>query len=136
MTSLGVKCSEGFNGGLSQSFMLEVRDMNTQVINIFRLLFARKDNRRDMRYTYEIHPIVSSNSRIVLQEIKANYSSPVARFAVSNLHPGNLYILSIYAFNGKGRSEPAVLQAAMLRLPEKQLTSEKGEYTASTLICR
>lgn len=40
MTSLGVKCSEGFNGGLSQSFMLEVRDMNTQVIYIFRLLFA------------------------------------------------------------------------------------------------
>lgn len=72
----------------------------------------------------------------MLQEIKANYSSPVARFAVSGLHPGNLYILSIYAFNGKGRSEPAVLQAAMLRLPEKQLTSEKGEYTASILIYR
>lgn len=73
----------------------------------------------------------------MLQEIKANYSSPVARFAVSNLHPGNLYILSIYAFNGKGRSEPAVIQAAMLRLPEKQLTSEKGEYyTASTHIYR
>lgn len=31
MTSLGVRCSEGFNGGLAQSFMLEVRDMNTQV---------------------------------------------------------------------------------------------------------
>lgn len=32
MTSLGIRCLEGFNGGLTQSFMLEVRDMSTQVI--------------------------------------------------------------------------------------------------------
>lgn len=51
MTSLGVKCSEGFNGGLSQSFMLEVRDMNTQVIYIFRLLFAHTNNHRDNRFS-------------------------------------------------------------------------------------
>lgn len=31
MTSLGLKCLEGFNGGLTQSFMLEVRELNTQV---------------------------------------------------------------------------------------------------------
>lgn len=31
MTSLGIRCLEGFNGGLTQSFMLEVRDMSTQV---------------------------------------------------------------------------------------------------------
>lgn len=31
MTSLGIRCIEGFNGGLAQSFMLEVRDMSTQV---------------------------------------------------------------------------------------------------------
>lgn len=31
MTSLGIRCIEGFNGGLAQSFMLEVRDMGTQV---------------------------------------------------------------------------------------------------------
>lgn len=51
----------------------------------------------------------------------------MARFAVSNLHPGNVYILSIYAFNSKGRSDPAVVPAAMLRPAEKQLTSEKGK---------
>ena len=34
MTSLGIKCLEGFNGGLTQSFMLEVRDMSTQVIEV------------------------------------------------------------------------------------------------------
>lgn len=51
----------------------------------------------------------------------------MARFAVSNLHPGSVYIISIYAFNSKGRSDPAVLPAAMLRPAEKQLTAEKGE---------
>lgn len=64
----------------------------------------------------------------IFQEIRANITSPLARFAVSNLHPGSLYIASVYAFNAKGRSDPAVLPAAMLRLPEKQLTSEKGMY--------
>lgn len=31
MTSLSISCTEGFHGGLTQSFMLEVRDMSTQV---------------------------------------------------------------------------------------------------------
>lgn len=64
-----------------------------------------------------------------MQDIRANFTSPVARFAVSNLHPGGLYVVSIYAFNSKGRSDPAVLPAAMLRPAEKQLTSEKGKYS-------
>lgn len=64
---------------------------------------------------------------LIPQDIRANFTSPVARFAVSNLHPGSVYIISIYAFNSKGRSDPAVLPAAMLRPAEKQLTAEKGE---------
>ncbi|XP_037921192.1 kin of IRRE-like protein 1 [Hermetia illucens] len=87
MTSLSIKCTEGFNGGLQQSFMVEVKDMNSQ-------------------------------------EIKSNYTSPVPRFAVSGLVPGSLYLVSVFAFNTKGRSDPTTLNAAMLRMPEKQLTSE------------
>lgn len=49
------------------------------------------------------------------------------RFSVSSLTPGNVYILSVYAFNTKGRSDPIVMNAAMLRMPEKQLT-DKGEF--------
>lgn len=37
MTSLGIRCLEGFNGGLTQSFMLEVRDMSTQVSWMFSM---------------------------------------------------------------------------------------------------
>lgn len=135
MTSLGVKCAEGFNGGLLQSFMLEVRDTHTQVrlrrpwppyfvaprsTRAFRLLSARTQNVNHLLLP-SLHPRVPCQ-----QEIKANYTSPLPRFAVSTLHPGNLYTVSIFAFNTKGRSEATVLQAAMLRLPEKQLTFEKG----------
>lgn len=47
-------------------------------------------------------------------------------FAVPNLHPGSSYICSIYAFNSKGRSDPAVLPATMLRPAAKQPILEKG----------
>jgi immunoglobulin superfamily member 9B len=99
MTSLGVRCSEGFNGGLMQSFMLEIRDSSSQ-------------------------------------DVRNNVSSPVPRFAVANLHPGGIYSLSVFAFNSKGRSDPAMLQAAMLRMPEKQLTAEKGKKFYSLEQCR
>lgn len=89
MTSLGIKCTEGFNGGLTQTFLVEVRDMHTQ----------------DMR---------------------ANITSPIPRFTLANLQPGGLYSAHVYAFNPKGRSDPAVLQAAMLRLPEKRLENGKS----------
>lgn len=121
MTSLGIRCIEGFNGGLAQSFMLEVRDMSTQV-NL-RPKFPCGEFLPNIHFIFPF-----------AQEIRANFTSPLARFAVSNLHPGSLYIASIYAFNAKGRSDPAVLPAAMLRLPEKQLTSEKGKRTLDILL--
>ncbi|CRK89491.1 CLUMA_CG003227, isoform A [Clunio marinus] len=88
MTSMSIRCSEGFNGGLTQQFMLEVRDSQTS-------------------------------------ELRANYSSPVPRFTVNSLMPSAIYLASVYAFNSKGRSDPTVVQAAMLRMPEKQPTGEK-----------
>ncbi|KAK6638617.1 hypothetical protein RUM43_006884 [Polyplax serrata] len=89
ITSFSIKCTEGFNGGLPQSFFLEVLKMTTQ-------------------------------------GIKTNTTSPFPRFNIENLEAGAQYHLLVYAFNPKGRSEPVVLQASTLRLPEKQLTSEKG----------
>ncbi|CAG9835037.1 unnamed protein product, partial [Diabrotica balteata] len=88
MTSFNIRCSEGFNGGLPQSFLLEVRESQSQ-------------------------------------ELKNNLTSPVARFSVTGLAAGLQYHAVLFSFNAKGRSEPAVIQAATLRLPEKQLTAEK-----------
>lgn len=89
MTSFSIKCTEGFNGGLPQSFSLEVLKTTTQ-------------------------------------GIQTNTTSHFPRFSVENLDAGAQYHALVYAFNPKGRSEPVVLQASTLRLPEKQLTSEKG----------
>lgn len=60
------------------------------------------------------------------QEVKSNLTSPVARFSISNLEPGAQYQAVLFAYNSKGRSEPVILQASTLRLPEKQLTAERG----------
>ncbi|XP_017092267.2 nephrin [Drosophila bipectinata] len=68
------------------------------------------------------------------QEIKANITSTTPRFAVANLSPGGIYRIYIYAFNTKGRSEPAVINAAMLRMPEKQLTSEQTNNLRAELL--
>lgn len=60
------------------------------------------------------------------QELKTNITSTNPRFSVSGLNPGYQYVASIFAFNSKGKSEAVVHQISMLRLPEKQLTAEKG----------
>ncbi|XP_050305453.1 protein turtle homolog B-like isoform X2 [Anthonomus grandis grandis] len=88
MTSLQIRCAEGFNGGLTQAFLLEMRESQTQ-------------------------------------HTKYNLTSPVARFSVNHLEPGAQYQAVLFAYNSKGRSEPVILQASTLRLPEKQLTAER-----------
>lgn len=88
MTSFSLRCAEGFNGGLPQSFLVEVRESESQ-------------------------------------NLRANLSSPVPRFSVAGLEPGAQYQACVYSVNVKGRSEPVPVQAATLRLPEKQLTPER-----------
>lgn len=61
------------------------------------------------------------------QDVKANLTSPVSRFSVTGLEPGAQYQASLFSYNTKGLSEPVILQASTLRLPEKQLTAEKGK---------
>ncbi|XP_061389228.1 hemicentin-1, partial [Musca vetustissima] len=87
MTSLTVTCSDGFDGGLTQLFVMELIDAH-------------------------------------LKDLKANITSAIPRFTVSSLSPGGVYILTLYAFNSKGRSDPTILTASMLGMPEKQLISE------------
>ncbi|XP_014294397.1 nephrin isoform X2 [Halyomorpha halys] len=86
--SFSIRCQEGFNGGLPQSFLLEVTE--------------------------------PSSTKIVW-----NMTSAVPRWTVYGLQPGINYEALVYSVNGKGRSEPMVLQAPTMRLPEKQLTAER-----------
>ncbi|EDV93890.1 hemicentin-2 [Drosophila grimshawi] len=97
MTSLTATCSDAFNGGLPQLFILELHEANSK-------------------------------------EIKANITSSVPRFTVSGLVPGNMYILSIFAYNSKGRSDPTIVNAATMRMPEKQLTFEQTHKPRAELL--
>jgi len=95
--SFFVHCTEGFNGGLPQSFILEL---------------------------YES----------LSTKLKTNVSSHVPVFAVSGLEPGLSYTAHIYAFNNKGRSEPAMVPVYTTQLPETLITREKGNIRTQALL--
>lgn len=62
------------------------------------------------------------------QKLRNNITSPIARFSVNNLEPGGQYHAVVFAYNSKGRSEPLILPAATLKLPEKPPTvAERGK---------
>ncbi|KAL1513913.1 hypothetical protein ABEB36_003251 [Hypothenemus hampei] len=87
--SLEVECSEGFDGGQPQYFLLEVYDGKTGTI-------------------------------------QANVSSKFPLFIVSGLDPGKELKMVIYAANGKGRSEPVLLEGFTLKTAEKQTVLSLG----------
>ncbi|CAB3364967.1 Hypothetical predicted protein [Cloeon dipterum] len=95
--SFSVSCTEGFNGGLPQSFLLEVRETATQ-------------------------------------ELAANATAPNSpKFMLGGLKPGTSYRAFVFSVNAKGKSEPVVLHANTLRLPEKQLTTSESDRPRSGL---
>ncbi|CAH2008832.1 unnamed protein product [Acanthoscelides obtectus] len=81
--SLEVSCSDGFDGGQPQYFLLEVYDSSTGVL-------------------------------------QANVSSKFPEFIVSGLDPGKSLKMTVYAANGKGRSESVMLEGFTLNVAEKQ----------------
>lgn len=76
-----IRCQEGYDGGLQQSFLLEI---------------------------YDAEKLSMLNN--------LSNSSPV--FSVYDLTPGTRFIIEIYAFNSKGRSEPKILRTSTLATPE------------------
>ena len=90
--SFFLQCIEGFNGGLPQSFLLELVDS-------------------------------------VAHKVRVNMTTSLPIFHVTGLEPGLSLQAHVYAFNNKGRSDPAIIPVFTLRLPEKILTREKGKRT-------
>ena len=82
--SLSVECIAGFDGGQVQSFILELYDQHTG------LLQANVTAREN------------------------------AAFTVKDLEPGKVLNMVLYAVNGKGRSEPTLLEGFTLKVAEKQ----------------
>ncbi|KAG8223242.1 hypothetical protein J437_LFUL003594 [Ladona fulva] len=81
--SLHVECTEGFDGGLPQHFIMEVFDTQT-------------------------HALVS------------NVTSRTPVFTVGGLESGLGFVISVYAANGKGRSDSVPLHAYTLKAAEKR----------------
>ncbi|XP_054725668.1 nephrin isoform X1 [Anastrepha obliqua] len=88
VSSLTIACTEGFNGGLPQLFILEVMNMHTK-------------------------------------ELYLNITSTYPRFTISALIPTHPYVLAVYAFNSKGRSEATILKSDVLKITEKRLNAWK-----------
>lgn len=86
-TSFYLKCLEGYNGGMPQTFYSEIEaDSITE----------------------------------------ANISSAVPRFHVRGLRPITGYLVSVYAANIKGRSEPYIIEITTLKNFEQILNFKKG----------
>ncbi|XP_076392275.1 protein turtle homolog B isoform X2 [Megachile rotundata] len=94
--SLYVECTEGFDGGLSQKFTIQVdREAGTG----------------------------SSSSKPT--GTVYNQTSKVPSFSVGNLEPGTTYEVYVYASNSKGRSETVHFRATTLNLPERRTAGER-----------
>lgn len=88
--SFMIRCQEGYDGGLQQSFLLEV---------------------------YDGEKLTMLN----------NISNPTPIFSVYDLTPGGSFVVEIYAFNSKGRSEAKLLRTSTLSTPES-LTQRGKSY--------
>ncbi|XP_049305880.1 hemicentin-2-like isoform X2 [Bactrocera dorsalis] len=100
--SLAISCIEGFNGGLPQLFVMEVRNMYSK-------------------------------------ELYVNKTSSYPRFTLTTLIPGNPYILSIFAWNLKGRSDATVLNVDVIKtldtsLNAGQVLNHRAEFVFSPFL--
>ncbi|KAJ8673155.1 hypothetical protein QAD02_004417, partial [Eretmocerus hayati] len=103
--TLHAECAEGFDGGLPQKFTL---------------LVELESGPRSA--SSSLSSISSSSSMGVPGQgsLVYNLTSHGASFSISGLEPGSQYQLSLYASNAKGRSEPVVMHATTLNLPERR----------------
>ena len=93
--SFMIRCQEGYDGGLQQSFLLEV---------------------------YDGEKLTMLN----------NISNPTPVFTVYDLTPGSSFVVEIYAFNSKGRSEAKLLRTSTLSTPES--LTQRGKTFSLPLI--
>lgn len=59
--------------------------------------------------------------------LKSNISSLVSRFQFGGLQAATRYIITVYAVNMKGRSEPYTLEVGTMENPEKTLDLKEGK---------
>ncbi|XP_054713711.1 hemicentin-2-like [Uloborus diversus] len=91
--SFMVRCQEGYDGGLQQSFILEIYDAD--------------------------HVLMMNNMTNL---------TPI--FNVYDLTPGTSFVVAVYAYNSKGRSDPKIIRTSTLSTPES-LTQRDDPWQAT-----
>jgi len=94
--SLQVSCIEGYDGGLGQSFSLQV----------FRQLSVKQ---KDAVVNIDAEETSGNNNNNNRAAVTSFSDSATADFTVSQLEPGTAYELHIWANNYKGRSPNVVI---------------------------
>ena len=95
-TALEVNCIPGSDGGLPQHFLLEVRTAQ-EGRELFQTSQTLQTPQSDQGAAGEAPPIYQERN-------------PSPSFHLHDLEPGFDYTVAVYAVNGRGRSEPALLR--------------------------
>ncbi|CAG9133458.1 unnamed protein product [Plutella xylostella] len=130
-----VSCVGGFDGGLPQTFLLEVytpgdpvpRAFETRSVSsklrdvpIAGAALVPKDNRLDLHLENFTHNSALLVHRNVQSTLRVNLSSDEPSWTVRGLEWGVRFRLLAVAVNGKGRSPPARLDDLLFPDPEKR----------------
>lgn len=117
---LQVNCEPGFDGGLKQYFVLEIRlAPNSSTFEVGNPVVEQLNDQA-----------VITDSKTVKPLYKMQKESPV--FDIFRLDSGTPYLLILYAVNLKGKSEPVVLTQEMKSSATNIVSSGK---VCSFLIC-
>lgn len=116
---LQVSCEPGFDGGLKQYFVLEVRTATANYT-------VREDIQNEIfdQLSDEAIPIGIEN-KISKPLFKFQKENPI--FDIFSLENGTPYILMLYAVNLKGRSEPVILVPGLNSKLVKTASVSSGE---------
>eukprot|EP00094_Tigriopus_californicus_P006982 TCALIF_06722-PB protein Name:"Similar to Nphs1 Nephrin (Rattus norvegicus)" AED:0.15 eAED:0.15 QI:0/0.73/0.56/0.93/0.46/0.5/16/48/873 len=108
--SLEVECLPGFDGGLEQTFQLEVTDLQTDLV-------LANDSGQVPEFVVTELVCRASSLRDPMQ------LNLLIQFKVSGLNSGRGLKITIFAVNSDGRSQPFVLEGFTLKVAELQLES-------------
>lgn len=119
-SALEVNCVPGSDGGLPQHFLLEVRSDDDERKELFQTSQTLQTPQSDQGAAGEAPPIYQERN-------------PRPSFHLHDLEPGLDYTVAVYAVNGRGRSEPALLRNIRVSEPLGNKLERSGGFVRNDL---